>query len=128
MTGYKTNIEQDTLENENYRKVLFTGEVMQLVVMNLKVGEDIPMEVHTGIDQFIRVEKGEAYVKIGETEYNLKDDDIVIVPSGQHHYVKNTSETEELKLYTIYAKPEHAPGTIHATKDEADAAEHEHHH
>ncbi|MBT4577311.1 cupin domain-containing protein [Candidatus Woesearchaeota archaeon] len=126
MTGYKTNIEKETLENDNYRKVLFTGQKIQLVVMSLKPGEDIPLETHTGIDQFIRVEQGEAYVKIDETEYNLKDDDVVVIPSGTAHYVKNTSEDRDLKLYSIYADPEHEEGTIHTTKEEADAAEHHH--
>jgi mannose-6-phosphate isomerase-like protein (cupin superfamily) len=124
MSGYTTNIEKDTLENENYRKVLYTGK-MQLVVMSLKPGEDIPMEIHPDIDQFIRVEKGSAYVKIGEEEYNLKEDEIVIVPAGNHHYVKNASD-EDLKLYTIYTPAEHAPETIHKTKEEADNAEHHH--
>jgi mannose-6-phosphate isomerase-like protein (cupin superfamily) len=126
MTGYKSNIEKETLENTNYRKVLFTGQKIQLVVMSLKPGEDIPLETHTDIDQFIRVEQGEAYVKIGETEYNLKDDDVVIIPSGNAHYVKNTSKDQDLKLYSIYADPEHKEGTIHTTKEEADAAEHHH--
>jgi mannose-6-phosphate isomerase-like protein (cupin superfamily) len=126
MNSYTINIEKETLENENYRKVLFTGKKMQLVVMSLKPGEDIPLEVHGDIDQFIRVEKGEAYVKVGETEFNLKDDDVVIVPAGNEHYVKNTSETEVLKVYTIYATPEHADGTVHKTKEEADADEHQH--
>ncbi|MFH1396840.1 MAG: cupin domain-containing protein [archaeon] len=128
MVGFTTNIEKDTLENENYRKVIFTGEKMQLVLMSLKPGEDIPMEIHNGIDQFLRIEQGEAYVKIGDEEFNLKDDDVIIIPAGNHHYVKNTSADKELKLYSIYATPEHAPGTIHKTKAEADAAEHEHHH
>jgi len=122
MTGFKTNIEKDTLDNDNYRKVLFTGPKMQLVVMSLKVGEDIPTEVHDDHDQFFRVEKGSAYVKIGETEYNLTDDDVAIVPAGQPHYVKNSSETEELKLYTIYAPAEHPDGTVH--KDQKEAEEH----
>ena len=126
MKGYTTNIEKDTLENENYRKVLFTGEKMQLVVMSLKPGEDIPLEVHGHIDQFIRVEEGEAYIKIGEDEFNLKEDDIVIVPAGNEHYVKNTSAEKDLKLYTIYATPEHKDGTVHKTKEEADADEHHH--
>jgi mannose-6-phosphate isomerase-like protein (cupin superfamily) len=124
MSGYTTNIEKDTLDNENYRKVLYTGK-MQLVVMSLKPGEDIPMEIHPDIDQFIRVEKGSAYVKIGEEEYNIKEDDVVIVPAGNHHYVKNSSD-EDLKLYTIYTPAEHAPETVHKTKEEADNAEHHH--
>ena len=124
MSGYTTNIEKDTLDNENYRKVLYTGK-MQLVVMSLKPGEDIPMEIHPDIDQFIRVEKGSAYVKIGEEEYNIKEDDVVIVPAGNHHYVKNSSD-EDLKLYTIYTPAEHAPETVHKTKEEADNAEDHH--
>lgn len=124
--SYFANIEKETLENDNYRKALFTGEKMQLVVMSLKPGEDIPLEVHDHIDQFIRVEKGQAYAKIGEEEFNLNDDDVVIVPAGKEHYVKNSSETENLKLYTIYADPEHAPNTIHKTKEEADASHHDH--
>ncbi len=123
--AYKTNIEKETIENENYRKVLFTGEKIQLVVMSLKPGEDIPLETHSHIDQFIRVEKGNAYAKVGEEEFNLVDDDIIIIPAGKEHYVKNTSENEELKLYSIYADPEHKPNTIHKTKEEADAS-HDH--
>ncbi len=126
MEPYKVNIEKETKENLDYRRVLFTGQKMQLVVMSLKPGEDIPLEVHNNIDQFIRVEIGQAYVKIGDKEFNLKDDDVVIIPAGTEHYVKNTSETEDLTLYTIYASPEHPEGTVQKTKAEADAAEHEH--
>ena len=125
MKGYSVNIENETLENQNYRKVLFTGTKMQLVVMSLKKGEDISIEVHSDIDQFIRIEKGSAFVKIAEDEFNLNDDDVIIIPAGTEHYVKNTGEGE-LKLYSIYATPEHEPGTIHKTKEEADAAEHHH--
>ena len=126
MDFYSTNIEKETVENENYRKVLFTGTKIQLVVMSLKPEEDIPLEVHNHIDQFLRIEEGEALVKINKKEINLKDDDIIIIPAGSQHYVKNTSKNKELKLYSIYATPEHAPGTIHATKSEADDEEHEH--
>lgn len=125
MKGYVANIEKETVDNENYRKVLYTGEKMQLVVMSLKAGEDIPTEVHEGIDQFIRVEKGQAMVRIDGEEATLKDDDVVIIPAGTEHYVKNTGEGE-LKLYSIYAEPEHPPETVHKTKEEADAAEHHH--
>lgn len=128
MTGYKTNIEKETLDNTYYRKVLHTANHMQLVVMSLKPQEDIPKETHHDIDQFIRVESGEAYVKINDTEYNLSDDDIVIIPAGAQHYVKNTSQDEDLKLYTIYTPAEHEDGTIHKTKAEADTYEEEHHH
>jgi len=124
MPGYKTNIEEETLSNENYRKVLHTAEHMQLVVMSLKPEEDIPKEIHEEHDQFIRVEKGEAYVKIEDEEFNLSDDDIVIIPAGTNHYVKNTSKTDDLKLYTIYTPAEHPDGTVHKTFEEAENAEH----
>ena len=123
MPGYSANIEKETLENKNYRKVLFTGEKMQLVVMSLKPQEDIPMETHNYIDQFIRIEEGEALVRVGDEEFNLKDDDVVVIPAGNRHYVKNTSKDKELKLYTIYAAPEHPPNTIHKTKADAEADE-----
>ena len=123
MTAYSTNIEKDTVENENYRKVLYTGK-MQLVLMSLKPGEDIPSEVHPEIDQFFRIEQGEAYIKVDEEEFNLKDDYIIIIPAGSQHYVKNSSEDKDLKVYTIYTPAEHPDGTIHKTKAEADAAEH----
>jgi len=92
--------------------------------MSLKPGEDISLEIHHDINQFIRIEKGEAFIKIGEQEFNLKDDDIVVVPAGNKHYVRNTSKTEVLKVYTIYATPEHAPGTIHKTQEDAEAYHH----
>ena len=127
MKGYTVNIEEETLNNEFYRKVLYTGEHMQLVVMTLQPGEDIPTEVHDGIDQFIRVEEGDALVRVDGEETNLSDDDVVIIPSGTEHYVKNTGEGP-LKLYSIYTPPEHPDGTVHKTKAEADAYEEEHHH
>ena len=126
MDFYFNNIEKETIENENYRKVLFTGTKMQLVVMDLKPGEDIPSEVHETIDQFIRIEEGEALVRINEKEISLKNDDVVIIPAGSQHYVKNISSDRNLKLYTIYSPPEHKPETIQKTKAEADAAESEH--
>lgn len=121
--AFYANIEKETVENTDYRRVLFTGKNMQLVVMSLKQGEDIPSEVHDDIDQFIRVEEGNAYVKVGDEEFSLKDDDVVIIPAGKEHYVKNTGD-KDLKLYTIYSPPEHPPETVHKTKEEADAAEH----
>lgn len=119
---YKANIEKETLENTFYRKVLFTGEDLQLVVMCLKPGEDIPMETHEHINQFFRVEAGEALVIINGKEFNLKKDEVIVVPAGAEHYVKN-SGNKDLKFYTIYAPPEHPPGTIHKTKADADKAE-----
>lgn len=118
---YKSNIEKETLKNANYRKVLHTGKYVQLVVMSLKVGEDIPFEVHKTHDQFIRVEQGSAKVIAGKKRYSLEDRDAVIIPAGTRHYVCNSSKSKSLKLYTLYAPSEHPAGTIHKTQ--ADASE-----
>ncbi len=115
---YIVNIEKETLENNNFRKVLFTAKNMQLVVMNIPVGKDIGEEIHDDIDQFIRIESGKATAMLNDVAHEMKDDDIVIVPGGVKHNIINSGE-EELKLYSIYAKPEHKKGTIHATKEEA---------
>jgi mannose-6-phosphate isomerase-like protein (cupin superfamily) len=117
--GFHTNIEKETLENKNFRKVLYTAAYMQLVLMSLKPGEDIGLEVH-GVDQFFRFEKGKGKVIIGNNEYEVKDGDAIIVPAGMPHNVINTSETEELKLYTLYAPPHHKDGIIRETKEEAE--------
>lgn len=126
--GYTDNIEDRTLENSNFRKVLYTGSYMQLVVMSLKPGEDIGEEVHDTVDQFFRIEEGQAKVVMNGEETLLSDDMVAIVPAGTLHNVINMSETEDLKLYTIYAPANHPEGTIHATREEAMAAEEEHHH
>jgi mannose-6-phosphate isomerase-like protein (cupin superfamily) len=118
--GYKQNIEQETLENNNFRKVLYTGEHMQLVLMSLKPSEDIGMETHTENDQFFRFEKGNGKVVIGETEYDVKDGDAVVIPSGTEHNIINTSDTEELKMYTIYSPAHHKDGIVRVTKEEAE--------
>lgn len=118
--SYITNIEKDTLENSNFRKVLFTAKHMQLVVMSIPVGGDIGMEVHGDIDQFIRVEKGKAKAILNGVETELEDDFSVIIPAGTEHNIVNAGD-EDLKLYTIYAKPEHKKGSIHATKEVAEA-------
>lgn len=123
---FKTNIEKDTLENTDYRRVIFTGEKIQLVLMSLKGGEDIPKEIHNGIDQFIRIEKGKATATVDGETFELENDDVIIIPAGKEHQIINASDSEDLKLYSIYAEPEHPEGTIHKTKAEADAAEHEH--
>lgn len=125
--GYTDNIEDRTLENGNFRKVLYTGKFMQLVVMSLKPSEDIGEEVHDTVDQFFRIEKGEAKVVMNGEETILTDDMVAIVPAGTLHNVINMSETEDLKLYTIYAPSNHPEDTVHATKEEAMAAEEEHH-
>jgi len=123
MKGFKSNIEKDTLGNENFRKVLYTGKFSQLVLMNLKPKEEIGMEVHSDVDQFFRFEAGTGKVIIDGAEQEVKDGDAVIVPSGAQHNVVNTSETEALKLYTIYSPPEHQDGVVRATKEEALAQE-----
>jgi len=125
--GYTENIQKKTLENTNFREVLYTGAHMQLVVMSLKPLEDIGMEVHPNVDQFFRIEKGQAKVIMNGEEAILTDDMVAIVPAGTQHNVINISNTEDLKLYTIYAPANHPEGTIHATKADAMAAEeHEH--
>lgn len=124
---YTDNIETVTKENSNFRKVLSTGNHMQLVVMSLKVGEDIGEEVHDTVDQFFRVEAGKAKVMIDDVEYIVDEDMVIIVPAGSKHNVINIGD-EDLKLYTIYAPANHPDGTIHATKQEAMEYEEEHHH
>ena len=123
MVGFVTNIEQDTLENENFRKVLYTAKNMQLVVMSLEVGEEIGMETHPEHDQFIRIDAGSAKAILNGGESELSDGSCVIIPAGVEHNIVNTGEGK-LKLYTIYSPPEHPDGTVHVTKAEADAAEH----
>ncbi len=118
--GYKENIEKLTIENSNFRKVLYTGQYMQLVLMSLKPKEEIGLETHTENDQFFRFEKGQGKVIIDETEYIVEDGDTVIVPSGSQHNVINISEIEDLKMYTIYAPAHHKDGIIRETKEEAE--------
>ena len=119
MKGFKSNIEKDTLNNNNFRRVLYTGKHSQLVLMNLKPGEEIGEEVHKTVDQFFRFEKGEGIVSIDGIKQKVADGDAVIVPAGARHNVMNTSKTAELKLYTIYSPPEHEDGTVHKTKADA---------
>jgi mannose-6-phosphate isomerase-like protein (cupin superfamily) len=125
--GYIDDIEEKTLDNTNFRQVLFTGKHMQLVVMSLKPGEDIGEEIHEHVDQFFRIEQGEAKVIIDGEEAILKEDMVAIVPAGAKHNLINTSNVD-LKLYTIYAPPNHPDGTIHKDKAEAEEYEKEHHH
>ncbi len=128
MPGFYTKIEKDTLKNNYFRKVLFTGKNMQLVVMSLKGGEEIGNEVHKKVDQFFRIEQGSAYFITGKTKKLVKEDEAFIVPAGTWHNVVNASKTKKLKLYTIYAPPNHPRGTVHKTKREAELAELRHHH
>ncbi|MDD2547985.1 MAG: cupin domain-containing protein [Candidatus Pacebacteria bacterium] len=118
MKKYITNIEEETLENDNFRKVLFTAKHMQLVVMSLNPNEDIGEEVHESHDQFIRIEQGNAKAILDGEEFELEDDSIVVIPAGVRHNIVNTSSQNKVKLYTIYAPPEHKDKTIHKTKEE----------
>ena len=121
MKGFNANIEKDTLENNNFRKVLYTGCHSQLVLMSLMPNEEIGMEVHPDNDQFFRFEKGQGKCIIDGNEYEIKDGSAIVVPSGAEHNVINVSETEELKLYTIYSPAHHKDGIVRATKVEAEA-------
>lgn len=125
MKGYLTNIEQDTLENEDFRRVLFTSEHMQLVVMALKPNEDIGEEVHH-LDQFIRIEEGEGKSVLDGEERTLGDGTAIVIPAGTRHNIINTSSDEMLRLYTVYAPPSHRDGTVHKTKADAEADEGDH--
>ena len=124
MKGFVGDIEDLTVDNEDFRRVLYTGKHLQLVLMSLKPGEEIGEEVHDDGDQFFRVEEGSGEVIIDGVANPVEDDFAVIVPAGARHNVRNTGN-EPLRLYTIYAPPEHIDGTVHATKAEADAS-HEH--
>lgn len=123
MKGFKDNIEKMTLENDNFRKVLYSGLHSQLVLMSLKPSEEIGMEVHEENDQFFRFESGQGKVVIDGNEYDVKDGDAVIVPAGAQHNVVNVSDTESLKLYTIYSPAHHKDGIVRTTKEEAIANE-----
>ncbi len=120
--GYVTNIEQESLLNKNFRKVLYTAKNSQLVVMSLRPKEEIGEEVHQ-LDQFIRIEAGQGKAVLNDKEYELANGFAVLVPAGTKHNIINTSETEEMKLYTVYSPPNHKDGTIHATKEIAQANE-----
>lgn len=122
MNGFVADIEKLTVENADFRRVLYTGRNLQLVLMSLKPGEEIGAEVHDDRDQFFRVESGQGEVLIDGKRTKIADDDAIIVPAGARHNVINTG-TEPLRLYTLYGPPEHRDGTVHATKAEADAKE-----
>ncbi len=121
MKGFKSNIEKDTLKNKNFRKVLYTSKHSQLVVMSLKPKEEIGAETHPENDQFIRFEGGRGRVEIDGNKYSVKDGDAVIIPAGAKHNVINTSASEPLSLYTIYAPPHHKDQIVRKTKEEAEA-------
>lgn len=121
---YVVNIEDYTSENENYRTTIWTGSKLQVTLMTIQVGDDIGLEVHHGIDQFIRIEEGKGLCQIGDSEDNLtfekevNDDDAVFVPADKWHNITNIGD-EPLKLYTIYAGPDHVQGTVHPTHQDA---------
>ena len=119
LKGFKSNIEKDTLDNNDFRHVLYTGKYCQLVLMSLKPGEEIGEEVHKTVDQFFRFEKGAGTVSIDGVKHKVADGDAVIVPAGAKHNVINSSKSAELKLYTIYSPPEHIDGTVRKTKADA---------
>lgn len=121
MNGFVDDIEDRTEENTDFRRVLYTGKQLQLVLMALRPGEEIGEEVHKGVDQFFRVEKGEGEVWIDGRRTKIESDTAIVVPAGARHNVKNTGG-KPLKLYTIYAPPEHIDGTVHVTKADASAS------
>jgi mannose-6-phosphate isomerase-like protein (cupin superfamily) len=124
MIAYVGHLEKQTLENTCFRRVLFTGKHAQLVVMCLGPGEEIGDEVHQNVDQFFRIEQGEARFVFNEgQEYAVREGGVVVVPAGTYHNVINTSKTTPLKLSTLYAPPNHPDGTVHKTRAEAEAAE-----
>jgi len=129
MAGWVGDIERETLKNENFRTVVFTGDRIQLTVMRLAPGEEIGVEMHDHLDQFLRIEQGRGRVTFGpspdtvDEEHDVEDDWAIVVPGGVWHNVINTGSTD-LKLYSLYAPPEHPPDTVHRTKADAEAAEH----
>lgn len=119
MSGYVTNIEERSLQNDYFREVLFTGPHSQLVVMSLLPNEEIGMEVHEQVDQFLRIEGGEGKAILNGEEHTITDGSAIVVPAGTQHNIINTSPDKKLKLYTIYSPAEHRDKTIHRTREEA---------
>ena len=122
--GFCDDIEELTEANEDFRRVLYTGKHLQLVLMTLQPGEEIGEEVHPDRDQFFRIEEGEGVIDIDGRENPVRDDIAVIVPAGARHNVRNTGD-EPLQFYTIYGPPEHKDGIVQATKADAEARHHE---
>lgn len=131
MIGWVGNIEKETVENSTFRTVLFTGANMQLTVMSIPPGGEIGLEMHDHLDQFLRIEQGSGKLLLGPSEdevaetHELSDDWAVIVPGGTWHNVVNTGDGD-LRIYSLYSPPEHPDGTVHLTKADADADEHDH--
>ena len=121
--GFNGDIEKLTLENSDFRHILYTGEHSQLVLMSLLPREEIGLETHQGIDQFFRFEQGQGKVIINDVTYYVSDGDAIIVPSGSQHNVINVSDTIDLKFYTIYSPAHHKDGMVRKTKTEAEASD-----
>ena len=121
MKGFIGDIEQQTQANDDFRRVIYTGPHMQLVLMALRPGEEIGAEVHQDTDQFFRVEGGSGVVVIDGRETPIESDTAIVVPAGARHNVRNTGN-EPLRIYTLYAPPEHADGTVHRTRSDAERA------
>ncbi len=126
MAGFIGNIEELALANNNFRKVVYTGQHAQLVLMSLKPNEEIGFEVHEIVDQFIRVEKGNGKLIMNGEEHEISDGSAFVIPATTNHNVVNMSDTAELKLYTVYSPPHHKDGTVHATKQVAEADTEDH--
>lgn len=130
---FVVNIEEATIQNNNFRTALWTGKHLQVTLMSIEPGEDIGLEIHPTVDQFIRIEEGEGLVRMGNRKDRLdfkkrvSDDFAIMIPAGKWHNIINTGK-KPLKLYSIYAPPEHPRGTVHETKAIAEAAEQKHHH
>ncbi len=121
MKGFIENIERKTIKNKYFRQVLFTSKNLQLVVMALKPGEEIGLEIHEKVDQFFRIEEGKGRVIIEGKSKSVGDGDAFIVPQGTHHNLVNTSNTKKLRFYTLYSPPNHRDGVIHKIKQEAES-------
>ena len=125
MDHFLINIEEATVKNDNFRKVLFTAEKSQLVLMSLQPGEEIGTETHH-LDQFIRIEAGQGKAHLNSKDYRLQDGSALVIPAGTEHNVINDGKDQALKLYTIYSPPEHKDGTLHRTKADAEADREDH--
>lgn len=122
MDGYIGNIEEQTVDNRDFRRIVYTGVHAQLVLMSIEPGDELGEEVHEGTDQFFRVEEGKGEVVINGQTTHIEDEMAIIVPAGARHNIRNTGR-RPLKLYTLYAPPEHPPGTVHHTREDAERAE-----
>ena len=119
MPRYVLDLERETISNDDFRRVIFTGHDLQLVLMTISPGEELGAEIHPAHDQFIRVESGVGEVTLGQRSYPVTHGTAVIIPAGVEHNVTNTSSTQPLRLYTLYGPPEHADDTVHRTKSDA---------